>query len=140
MQDYATHRRLNPLYHFIALPIFTATLVVTGIHLFRAPSPSTGWAFVVAFGMIAMLGVGRLQALMVQDRIIRLEERLRLQALAPAFAGQIDRLNKRQVAALRFASDAELPDLARRVFAGEFATGGAIKRAVSQWRADHMRV
>jgi len=140
MQDYATHRRLNPLYHFIAFPIFTANLVVTGIHLFRAPSPSTGWAFVVAFGMIAMLGVGRLQALMVQDRIIRLEERLRLQALAPAFAGQIDRLNKRQVAALRFASDAELPDLARRVFAGEFATGGAIKRAVSQWRADHMRV
>ncbi len=140
MQDYATHRRLNPLYHFIAFPIFTANLVVTGIHLFRAPSPSTGWAFVVAFGMIAMLGVGRLQALMVQDRIIRLEERLRLQALAPAFAGQIDRLNKRQVAALRFASDAEFPDLARRVFAGEFATGGAIKRAVSQWRADHMRV
>jgi hypothetical protein len=140
MQDYATHRRLNPLYHFIAFPIFTANLVVTGIHLFRAPGPSTGWAFVVAFGMIAMLGVGRLQSLMVQDRIIRLEERLRLQALAPAFAGQIDRLNKRQVAALRFASDAELPDLARRVFAGEFATGGAIKRAVSQWRADHMRV
>jgi len=140
MQAYATHRRLNPLYHFIALPIFTANLVVTGIHLFRAPSPSTGWAFVVAFGMIAMLGVGRLQALMVQDRIIRLEERLRLQALAPAFAGQIDRLNKRQVAALRFASDAELPNLARRVFTGEFATGGAIKRAVSQWRADHMRV
>ena len=140
MQDYATHRRFNPLYHFIAFPIFTANLVITGMHLFRAPDATSGWAFVVAFGMLAMLGVGRTQALMTQDRIIRLEERLRLQALAPALAGQIEKLNKRQVAALRFASDAELPELARRVFAGEFATGGDIKRAVTHWRADHMRV
>lgn len=140
MQDYASHRRLNPLYHFVAFPIFAANLVVTGIHLFRQPSGTTVWFFVVAFGMLAMLGNGRLQSLMVQDRIIRLEERLRLQALAPEFAGQVDKLNKRQVAALRFASDTELPDLARRVFAGEFASGGEIKRAVIQWRPDHMRV
>ena len=140
MQDYATHRRFSPLYHFIAFPIFTANLVVTGIHFFRTPGATSAWAFVVAFGMIAMLGVGRLQAVMTQDRIIRLEERLRLQALAPEFAGQIDKLDKRQVAALRFASDAELPDLARRVFAGEFASHGEIKRAVTQWRPDDMRV
>lgn len=140
MQSYATHRRFNPLYHFIAFPIFAANLVVTGIHLFRAPGATAGWAFVVAFGMIAMLGVGRTQVLMTQDRIIRLEERLRLQALAPEFAPQVDRLGKRQLAALRFASDAELPDLARRVVSGEFASGGDIKRAVTNWRADHMRV
>lgn len=140
MQSYSTHRRLNPLYHFIALPIFAVNLVVTAVQLVRAPSTSTAWMFVVAFGMLAMLGVGRLQALMVQDRIIRLEERLRLQALAPQLAGQVEKLSKRQVAALRFASDAELPDLARRVFAGEFASGGDIKRAVTAWRADHMRV
>jgi hypothetical protein len=140
MQTYASHRRFNPLYHFIAFPIFAANLVVTGIHVFRAPGATTGWAFVVAFGMLAMLGVGRVQALMVQDRLIRLEERLRLQALAPELAGQVEKLNKRQVAALRFASDAELPELARRVFAGEFASGGDIKRAVTTWRPDHMRV
>lgn len=140
MQSYATHRRLNPLYHFVAFPIFAVNLVVTAVHLFRAPSALSAWAFVVAFGLLAMLGVGRLNALMVQDRIIRLEERIRLQALAPEFAGQLEKLNKRQVAALRFASDAELPDLARRVFTGEFATGGDIKRAVTNWRADHMRV
>ena len=140
MQDYATHRRFNPLYHFITFPIFAANLVISGMHLFREPGATTGWAFVVAFGMLAMLGVGRTQALMTQDRIIRLEERLRLQALAPALAGQIDKLSKRQVAALRFASDAELPELARRVLAGEFASGGDIKRAVTTWRPDHMRV
>jgi len=140
MQDYATHRRFNPLYHFIAFPILAANLVITGIHLFRAPDAGTGWSFVVAFGLLAMLGVGRTQALMTQDRVIRLEERLRLQALAPAFAGQIEKLDKHQVAALRFASDAELPELARRVFAGEFASGREIKRAVTSWRADHMRV
>jgi hypothetical protein len=140
MQDYATHRRFNPLYHFIAFPIFAANLVIAGVHLFRAPDASSAWAFVVAFGMLAMLGVGRTQALTTQDRIIRLEERLRLQALAPALAGQIEKLDKRQVAALRFASDAELPEMARRVLAGEFASGGDIKRAVKTWRADHLRV
>jgi hypothetical protein len=140
MQDYTTHRRFNPLYHFIAFPIFAVNLVVTGLHLVRAPDAATGWAFVVAFGLLAMLGVGRTQALMTQDRIIRLEERLRLQALAPEFAGKGEKLTKRQVAALRFASDVELPELARRVFAGELASGGEIKRAVSSWRADHMRV
>jgi hypothetical protein len=140
MQSYATHRRFNPLYHFIAFPIFAVNLVVTGIHLFRAPDATSAWAFVVAFGMLAMLGVGRIQALTVQDRIIRLEERLRLQAIAPALAEQVAKLDKRQVAALRFASDAELPELARRVLAGEFASGGDIKRAVATWRADHLRV
>lgn len=140
MQDYSTHRRFNPLYHFVAMPIFIVNFGVAAYHLYRVPTPESAWLLVVAFGMLAMLGVGRLQALMTQDRIIRLEERLRLQSLAPALAGQVDRLSKRQVAALRFASDAELPELARRVLAGEFDSGGAIKRAVSDWRPDHMRV
>ena len=140
MQSFATHRRLNPIYHFIAMPIFLANFGVAAVHLYREPSASSAWLLVVAFGMIAILGVGRLQSLMLQDRIIRLEERIRLQALAPDLAGKLDQLGKREVAALRFASDEELPALARRVFAGEFASNGAIKRAVNKWRADHMRV
>jgi hypothetical protein len=140
MQSYSNHRRLNPLYHLVALPIFVVNLVVAVVHCYRNPSAATAWLAVVAFGMIAMLGVGRLQAVMVQDRIIRLEERLRLQALAPELAPRIDQLNKSQLAALRFASDEELPELARRVVAGEFPTHGHIKRAVTTWRADHMRV
>ena len=140
MQSYANHRRVNPLYHFVAMPIFVINFGIAAVHLYRAPSASSAWLLVVAFGLIAILGVGRLQSLMVQDRIIRLEERLRLQALAPELAGRLDQLNKRQVAALRFASDEELPGLARRVFAGEFPTNGDIKRAVTTWRPDHMRV
>ena len=140
MQSYANHRRVNPLYHFVAVPIFVINFGVAAVHLYRNPSASAAWLLVMAFGMLAVLGVGRMQAVMVQDRIIRLEERLRLQALAPELAGQLDRLSRRQVAALRFAGDEELPALARRVFAGEFATNGDIKRAVTSWRPDHMRV
>jgi hypothetical protein len=122
------------------VPIFVGNFCVAAVHFYRDPSADSAWRLVVAFGMLALLGVVRLQAVMVQDRIIRLEERLRLQALAPEFAGQLDRLSRRQVAALRFAGDEELPALARRVFAGEFATNGDIKRAVTHWRPDHMRV
>lgn len=140
MQDYDSHRRFNPLYHFVALPIFIINFGVAAYHLYRVPSAESAWLLVVAFGLVAILGVGRLQAVMTQDRIIRLEERLRLQVLAPALAGRLDQLTRRQVAALRFASDEELPALAERVFAGEFATNGDIKRAVARWRPDHMRV
>ena len=140
MQSYSNHRRFAPLYHFVAFPIFLVNLVVAGIHWYREPSGTTAWLFVVAFGMLAMLGNSRLQAVMVQDRIIRLEEKLRLQALAPDLVGHFDRLNRRQVAALRFASDAELPLLLRRVLAGEFASNGDIKKAIGDWKADFRRV
>ena len=141
MQTYATHRRFNPPYHFILVPIFLANFVMSAVHLVRQPSWPAAWMLVLAFGMVLMAGLLRTHALVNQDRIIRLEERLRLMALAPELGGKFDQLNKRQVVALRFASDAELPGLARRVLAGEFATGGDdIKRAAAQWRADHMRV
>jgi hypothetical protein len=140
MQTYATHRRFSPLYHFVALPIFIVNFGVAAVHLFREPSLTSFWLVVVAFGLVAAIGAGRLQVITLQDRIIRLEERLRVQAQAPELAGQIGQLSRRQVAALRFASDEELPDLARRVLAGEFPTNGDIKRAVTDWRADHMRV
>ena len=140
MQTYATHRRFNPLFHFVAMPIFMVNLVLAAIHLYRQPSATSAWLLVVAFGLVLVLGVSRQQAVTVQDRVIRLEERLRLQAIAPDLAAKIGQLNRRQLVALRFASDAELPGLARRVLAGEFAKPGDIKRAVTTWRPDHLRV
>ena len=139
-QTYANHRRYDPLFHVFIFGVLAISLLVSLWQLVRSPGFTTTWIFLVFAALLVLSFKVRLYALKVQDRIIRLEERLRLQALAPEFAGQIDRLSRRQVAALRFAGDEELPALARRVFAGEFATNGDIKRAVTHWRPDHMRV
>ena len=77
----------------------------------------------------------------VQDRVIRLEERLRMAALFPDdLAGRIGELETDQLIGLRFASDDELEELTRRVLAGELSDRKEIKRAVRQWRADHQRI
>lgn len=140
MQTYANHRRFNPLFHFVAMPIFAVNLVLAAIHLARQPSATSAWLLVVAFGLVVMLSVSRLMAVTVQDRVIHLEERLRLLAVAPELAGRIGVLSGRQLVALRFASDAELPALATRVITGEYPTNGDIKRAVTEWRPDNLRV
>jgi hypothetical protein len=78
--------------------------------------------------------------LVAQNRVIRLEERLRLQRLAPELAARFDQLKPGQVVALRFAGDEEFPDLVRQVLDGRLTTGAQIKAAVKEWRADHLRV
>jgi hypothetical protein len=83
----------------------------------------------------------RINALVVQNRVIRLEERLRLARLLPEeLRSRVEELDTRQLVALRFASDAELPELVRAVLDGRLASGDAIKRAVRDWRADWLRV
>jgi hypothetical protein len=77
----------------------------------------------------------------VQDRVIRLEERLRLEKVLPAdLQPRISELTTKQLVALRFASDEELPELVRRVLGGELTERNDIKRAVRSWRADHQRI
>jgi hypothetical protein len=79
-------------------------------------------------------------ALTVQDRLIRLEETLRLQRVLPAgMQADIAKLRRRQFVALRFASDEELPELVRRVVAGELADARSIKQAITKWRPDWFR-
>jgi len=79
-------------------------------------------------------------ALKVQDRVIRLEMRLRLSEVLPAdLKGRIPELTTRQLVGLRFASDAELPDLVRRVLAGSLANPTDIKKAVAHWQGDYLR-
>jgi hypothetical protein len=80
-------------------------------------------------------------ALTAQDRVIRLEETLRMQRVLPAdMQGEISQLKRFDFVALRFASDAELPELVKRVRAGEFAKPLDIKKAIKNWREDHLRV
>ena len=89
---------------------------------------------------MAVLG-SRVMALRAQDRVIRLEERLRLAQVLPAeLQPRIEELTMRQIIGLRFASDGELPQLVRKVLDGAAKTEKEIKQAVTNWRADHERV
>ena len=147
-QNYANHRRFVPGYHFVAFSILTINLLWSVALLFRFWSPnstSARFAFFVnvlmAIALILVAFYARVFALAAQDRVIRLEERLRLERLLPAdLKPGIDRLRRGQFVALRFASDEELPELVRRVLAGELTESKQIKQAIRTWRPDHLRV
>jgi hypothetical protein len=139
-QNYSNHRRFVPLFHFFALPVILLYVIYMIIHTVRAPFAWTNLAGIV-FG-VAVLTFAlttRTMVLKVQDRIIRMEMRLRLEALLPAETKtRIHELRPGQLVALRFASDAELPALVTRVLAGELS-GNGIKRAITSWQGDHLR-
>lgn len=139
-QSYANHTRWLVPYHFVVAPILIVHVGLTIRDAGRAPSAATVWGAVVALAVFLGIGFARSQVLTVQDRVIRLEETLRLQRLLPVDEhGEIAKLSRRQFVALRFASDAELPGLFRRVCKGELTDSKAIKQAVTAWRADELR-
>jgi uncharacterized membrane protein YciS (DUF1049 family) len=139
-QTYANHRRFFALYHYIALPIVALNVVYTAFLAFRAPNASTIWSFVFAIGVASGVLAARTMVLIVQNRVIRLEQRLRLVALLPdRLRGRIVELNLSQLIGLRFASDAELASLVERCLAGELKNGEDVKKAISSWQADFLR-
>jgi len=139
-QSFSHHTRYDPLFHFFLLPVFAITLIVSVVHLVRRPGFFTAWMVVVAIAALVALFKVRLYPLKVQDRVIRLEERLRLMALlAPGLRPRIPEFTESQLIALRFASDAELPALAARALNEKLAAPD-IKKAIQQWRPDHWRV
>lgn len=138
-QTYATHRRVDPLFHFFALPILLLVYPVWAIvHLYRHPTPqSLVWIlFSLAIAVLALRA--RQFPLRVQDRLIALEERLRLERMFPGRRADIDRLTDDQLIALRFASDAEVSDLMTAALAENLGRK-EIKRRVKDWRPDHRR-
>ncbi len=138
-QSYANHRRWSVLYHFVAQPLCLASLVMA-IQAVRRGSPLAWWAVITALALVVVSTAARVMALTVQNRLIRLEERLRLARVLPvARHADIARLRTGQLIALRFAPDAELPALLDRVLAGEFDTPDAIKRAIRDWQPDELR-
>jgi hypothetical protein len=139
VQNYGNHRRWNPPWHFVAVPILIVNAVVAIVMLVRTPSRSTMWAAVVAVTLVLALALLRRMALRVQDRVIRLEERLRLNRLMPDLHEEIEGLGRAQLIAIRFASDAELPHMLDRITRGEIRTQDEIKRAIQHWRSDHLR-
>ena len=139
VQNYGTHRRWNAPWHFVVVPILLLNAVIAIVVLVRAPSRSTMWAAVVALTLVVGLALLRRMALRVQDRVIRLEERLRLNRLMPGRHEEIEELGRAQLIAIRFASDAEVPHMLDRITGGEIRTQDEIKRAIQHWRADHLR-
>jgi hypothetical protein len=139
-QSYADHRRLFPLFHYVALPILLANVAVAVAHAVRRPSPWNVWLVVVSIGLVAGLVASRASTLIVQSRLIGLEMRLRLAiSLPPELRARIPELQLRHLIGLRFAGDAELPELVERCLRGELPTTDAVKRAVREWRPDFVR-
>jgi hypothetical protein len=139
-QSYADHRRLFPLFHYVALPILLANVAVAVAHAIRRPSPWNVWLVVVSIGRVAGLVASRASTLIVQSRLIGLEMRLRLAiSLPPELRARIPELQLRHLIGLRFAGDAELPGLVERCLRGELPTTDAVKRAVREWRPDFVR-
>jgi hypothetical protein len=140
VQTYATHRRLFPLFHYVALPILLANVAVAVGHAIRRPSMWNAWLIVVSLALVAGLVASRASTLHVQNRVIALEMRLRLAAvLRPELRMRINELRLRHLIGLRFASDAELPGLVERCLRGELATADAVKREIRDWRPDIAR-
>jgi len=139
-QNFENHGQVIPLYHGFVFFTFVANVLWAGWGAYQAPGVGTALALVMAVALIVFFFYARIFALKVQDRVIRLEMRLRLQELLPAdMRRHIPELSVDQLVALRFASDAELPALVSRVVADRVVDRKAIKKMVKDWQADYLR-
>jgi hypothetical protein len=139
-QSVSRHTRWDPIYHFFVLPVFAISLLGSIVLLVMRPGLHTAWLLIFMIAELILIFKVRMYPLKVQDRVIRLEERLRLMALLePALHPRIGELTEAQLIALRFASDAELPALATRAL-NEKLAGAEIKKAIRDWRPDEWRV
>jgi hypothetical protein len=142
-QSFKNHMRFYAPFHFGLMPVLVFNLIFSiydTVHRYPEHKYLFHWWIVMSIAFILMAILGRRQSLKAQDRIIRLEERLRLAALLPANEqAHINEFTTGQLIALRFASDAELPALARRALTQNLECK-AIKEAIVNWRADDLRV
>jgi uncharacterized membrane protein YdbT with pleckstrin-like domain len=139
-RNFSNYKRYDPLFHFFILPVLAITLIMAIVHLVRRPGLRSAWLVVIVMAVIVAIFKIRMYALKVQDRVIRLEERLRLATLLDAsLRPRIAEFTESQLVALRFASDAELPALATKAL-NEKLSGIEIKKSIQQWRPDNWRV
>jgi hypothetical protein len=142
-QNFKNHTRLNPPFHFFILPMLVLNLIFSiyvTIHHWPEHRILFLWWIVMSIVLFMMAEISRSQTLRAQDRIIRVEERLRLHALLPSDErAHIDELSIKQLIALRFASDAELPALVRKTLTQNLEPK-AIKQSIVNWRGDYHRV
>ncbi len=140
-QSFENHTRYHAPFHYVFAPLALINLVWSIVNLFRNPNADQLQWLLISF-LILMAGLlARTCALKAQDRVIRLEEKMRYQSvLAPELAKRAEGLTSQQLVALRFASDAELPGLLQQTLDGKFAKPKDIKLAIKNWRGDFHRV
>jgi hypothetical protein len=139
-QTFANYTRVDPPFHMFVMPVAGISLLVAIWYLIQNPGFYSAWLVVVAAAAIVLVMKVRMYALKAQDRVIRLEERLRLASLLPqSLCSRIGELSESQLIALRFAGDAELPGLVDKTLSGKLA-GAEIKKAIVTWRPDYWRI
>ena len=139
-QNYGNHRKFFPLFHFVITPLFLINFIIAARAAYREPVFEEIWEAVIALNVLLLAFAARIMALKVQDRVIRGEERLRLNQLATGeLKNRINDLSARQMVGLRFASDAEVCDLATTVLKDNITNPNTIKKMVKNWRADFER-
>jgi hypothetical protein len=139
-QNLENHAKTVPAFHFFVLPILLLNVIWSIVRVFRAPGFGAVVSLLVAIALVLLALTARMFALTVQDRVIRLEMQLRLQQLLPQdLRPRIPEFTVSQLVSLRFASDAELPDLARKVLDEKLNDRKAIKKLIRNWQPDFLR-
>ena len=141
VQNYKNHAKFVPLYHFVTFPLLLVNLIWAVRGALRMPDATTIIAAATAVALILVTLFARVFALKAQDRVIRLEMRMRMREILPAeLHPRIGDFATGQLIALRFASDAELPTLAQAVLRDGVTDQKQIKLMIKDWKADHQRV
>ncbi len=140
-QTFQNHTRWFPLVHFVLMPILAINLIWQVVRAYQDFNWDRAENILIAVALLILGLAARLQALKAQDRVIRLEEKLRFRdVLSPEMAAKADNLTTGQLISLRFASDEELSDLVNRTVNGEFKNSKEIKLSIKNWRGDYLRV
>ncbi len=140
-QNYSNHTRFNPLFHFVVIPLLLVNMIWSFYQFYKLQSWDSAENILLALTLILLALAARLHGLRVQDRVIRLEEEIRYGRVLNSDLQERSRsLKLGQIIALRFASDEELPGMVERTLKGEFEKNNDIKKAVTNWRGDHLRV
>lgn len=140
-QSFDNHAKFVGPYHFVATGLILVVTLWSAWRMVTAFSIDAVMMVLLSIAVIIMHLYIRLFPLKVQDRLIRLEETMRMRELLPAeMHGRIGEIRRGQFVALRFAPDEELPGLVEKVLAGELTSGKQIKQAIRNWRPDHLRM
>jgi len=139
-QNFENHTKRVPAFHFVVLPIFLLNLGWSIARVIQSPSWGTAVSLLVSVALLLLAFTARIFALTVQDRVIRLEMRLRMQQVLPAeLRSRIGEFTVNQLVSLRFASDRELPTLAQRVLNENVQDRKTIKKMIQEWQPDLLR-